>query len=503
MKKFVLTIILLTICVTGTFASTDNLAQRAPLKISAGSITMRNLIEKIESETNYLFVFSEKDVNLNDNVTLTEGNTTVAECLREVFPEKGLSYYFEKNYIIITTDDPGLVSVYGKVVDAKTREALSFATISIKGSKISNVTNGEGIFLIKFPRTFESDSILVSYLGYDTKRLAISDLKPSESLKVYQNVISLELSSYDLDPITVRAADAATIVEEAIENIGKNYPEQSMQMTAFYREMIKKNSSYVTLTEAVLDIIKSAYNNPFSNDQIGIYKGRGSIDRNRLDTLVIKFRGGINSSFDLDMMKRPFLSVNPAELGSFYDFTFDKPVIVGGKVNYVILFNQKDIPGEILYRGKLFIDSETLALTRAEFNMNVEDNPDATRIFIRNKPRGLDAKMLYAKYLVQYKEIDGRYTFDYSRIEIKFDSKWERKLFKSTYTIISEMAVTDRSGTKVKIPADQKVRTSDIAIDKVSAFNDENFWEEYNIIEPESGIETIISRIIRQLKHRN
>ena len=104
--------------------------------------------------------------------------------------------------------------------------------------------------------------------------------------------------------------------------------------------------------------------------------------------------------------------------------------------------------------------------------------------------------------MVQYKEIAGDWTFDYSRTEIKFDSKWDRKLFKNTYTITSELAITERSDKSIKIPSEQRVRSTDITLDKVTDFQDEGFWDDYNVIEPESGIEQVIARITRQLKRR-
>ena len=38
---------------------------------------------------------------------------------------------------------------------------------------------------------------------------------------------------------------------------------------------------------------------------------------------------------------------------------------------------------------------------------------------------------------------------------------------------------------------------------KVQDFTDENFWGAYNIIEPDASIESVISRIIRQLNKRD
>ncbi|MEJ1730434.1 hypothetical protein SMA90_29330, partial [Escherichia coli] len=102
--------------------------------------------------------------------------------------------------------------------------------------------------------------------------------------------------------------------------------------------------------------------------------------------------------------------------------------------------------------------------------MNVENRPDATNIFISRRPAGFKATVLYATYLVQYKEINGKWTFNYSRTEIKFDSKWDRKLFKNTYTITSELAITERSDRTMKIPSQQRVRLTDITLDKVTDF---------------------------------
>ena len=67
---------------------------------------------------------------------------------------------------------------------------------------------------------------------------------------------------------------------------------------------------------------------------------------------------------------------------------------------------------------------------------------------------------------------------------------------------MSEMAITERSDRTMKIPSEQRVRSRDITLDKVTDFQDEGFWEDYNVIEPESGIEQVIARITRQLKRR-
>ena len=53
------------------------------------------------------------------------------------------------------------------------------------------------------------------------------------------------------------------------------------------------------------------------------------------------------------------------------------------------------------------------------------------------------------------------------------------------------------------IDRDARVKFRDQMTEKVSAFTDENFWENYNVIEPDADIEAIIRKIVRQLKKHN
>ena len=68
---------------------------------------------------------------------------------------------------------------------------------------------------------------------------------------------------------------------------------------------------------------------------------------------------------------------------------------------------------------------------------------------------------------------------------------------------MSEIAVTDHKDVPPVIDRDARVKFRDQMTEKVSAFTDENFWENYNVIEPDADIEAIIRKIVRQLKKHN
>ena len=156
-----------------------------------------------------------------------------------------------------------------------------------------------------------------------------------------------------------------------------------------------------------------------------------------------------------------------------------------------------------MFDGRLYIDSETYAIARAEYWMNVKGREEkAAARFVVKKPADFRFGVEKAHYRLYFKKQAGRWHFDYSRLELQFTARRKRTLFRNSYTIVSEMAVTDLRPEELKITNQDKVRFNDILSNQVSDFSDPEFWGSYNIIEPDQSIEHAIRRIIRQLKAR-
>ncbi len=395
------------------------------------------------------------------------------------------------------------LQLVGKVLDGATGKPLHYASVNLSGTNVSNVTNSEGVFTLKVSTaTPPTLLVTVSHLSYATATLKVADFqgrnldKPLE-IKLYP--ISLSLS-----PALIRAHDPEQLMLAALFRIKQNYPEEHVGMTAFYREMVRKgNTKYLTMNEAVVDIDKAPYTG-FQNDRIGIYKGRGSQNYDSSDTLFIKYQGGVTTILEIDQAKNPFANVNMADIQQYYDFTMDGVEYLDDRMFYVVSFNQKPYLDQILMRGRAFIDSESLAFGRVELNMNVEGREDAVNIFILKKPQDTRFEVESAQYTINYKLLeDGKWYYDYARMEMKFATRKKRSLFKHHYTVMSEIAVTDHLPAPRKIEGEARMRFRDQLTEKVSAFTDANFWEGYNVIEPDAQIEAIIRKIVRQLKKHN
>ena len=109
--------------------------------------------------------------------------------------------------------------------------------------------------------------------------------------------------------------------------------------------------------------------------------------------------------------------------------------------------------------------------------------------------------VISGNYMVNYREIDGKWNLNHVRSEVVFKSKWEKKLFKSTITTMFEMAITGRDTENVeKIPSKESMKFNDVFAEKVSAFEDVNYWGEYNVIKPDESIQVAIDKLSKKLK---
>jgi hypothetical protein len=393
-------------------------------------------------------------------------------------------------------DQQNYVTIKGKVIDGETGSPLVFATVAVKESNVAIVTNIDGEFTLKIGDPQSAKNLEVSFLGYKNKTIQISELRENG----YKNVISLETAPIPIKEIIVKPLDPVQIVEKAIGYIGKNYESVPNLMTAFYRETIRKNRTYVSIGEAVVEIFKAPYSNDLRYDGARIYKGRKSSDVQKMDTVLFKLQGGTISVLQLDIAKNTE-SVLTKEAMQYYNYSLTGVIEIDDKPHYVIDFVQKPSVEMPLFMGSLYIEMDSYAITEVEFGFNLSDKEAASSIFIRKKPLGMKVTPEIATYRTKYREQNGKWYFAYSRAEVKFKVDWKKKLFNTFYTTMSEIAVTDRTDQEViKFAGKDKIKYTDVFSEKVSAFTDPEFWGDYNVIEPDQSIESAIRRLSRKLK---
>ena len=175
------------------------------------------------------------------------------------------------------------VQYKGSVIDQESRAPLAFASLSLEGTNIATVTNSDGEFSLKVPKNLIEGKVTVSFIGYKNKIVNLSQFKPEKTK------IELELLIIAINEIRVFPKDPELLIRAVMNKRAENYFSDPTSMTAFYRETIKKRKTYVSLSEAVVEISKQPYTTEKS-DLVQIYKARKSTDYTRLDTLTFKLQ---------------------------------------------------------------------------------------------------------------------------------------------------------------------------------------------------------------------
>lgn len=380
------------------------------------------------------------------------------------------------------------VQVSGIVTDGPTGERLPQASISAEGRSV--VTNDDGFFLLKLPEGHAPVVIEVSHVGYKSQRLKVA-AGGADGLSVVLTPAAIQLGE-----VVVVGLDARHLVESAIEKIPQNYSRRPELLKGFYRETAMKRRHFIYVAEGVIDLYKTGCTDSYLRDRVAIVKGRRLLSQKQSDTLGVKVMGGPVASVQLDVVKNRDFLFNRDELNN-YTFAMDVPTYIGDREQYVVQMSPLVSQPYALYYGKLFIDCETLAFTRAELQLDMSNREKATNYMLVRKPAGVRFRPRELSLVVSYQYDEGCSRISYLRSTFRFNCDWKRRLFATSFTATCEMAVTGHTSTDVHpIPRRDSFDAKDAYYDRVDYFRDPAFWRDFIIIEPTVSLEEAIDRLI-------
>lgn len=158
--------------------ATNTNAQDAIIELRSNSVTVSQLISEIEKQTDYLVVYSNREVNTSRTVSLKNKSDKVSEYLNQTFSGTDIGYDFEKNYIVLSKKAEETASILtnltqtvqqqgktvrGTVTDSN-GEPIIGATIVVKANPTKGtVTDIDGNFYLS---NIADDAVLhISYVG--------------------------------------------------------------------------------------------------------------------------------------------------------------------------------------------------------------------------------------------------------------------------------------------------------------------------------------------------
>ena len=175
--------------------SADGYSQSAKISIPRANLKVSELLSKIESQTEYLFVYNKKNVDTRRTVNVQADNKSVAEVLEDAFEGTGVKYVMEGHNIVLTkqpesvatTQQNNKITVKGIVTDMK-GEPIIGANVLEKGTTNGSITDLEGNFTVSVPT---NAVLLITYVGYQPQTINLNG-QSSLNIKMQEEALTLD-----------------------------------------------------------------------------------------------------------------------------------------------------------------------------------------------------------------------------------------------------------------------------------------------------------------------
>jgi hypothetical protein len=454
------------------------------------------LLREISRKGNFSFTYTSQ-IHYRQLTSVLNRKQTVRDHLRDIFRYDSIQILEQNKKILLIplirkpVTDFHFRSIYGLVIDSRTRRPLSYTNIFLSNKSTGTITNSAGRFEFKISSSQMNDTLGISHIGYEMVNIPIISIDSS------MLIIRLNTDKITIKEVVVKPLDPIYILTKSIEKIPYNYDKKPALYTGFFRETTQQDNKNVSLSEAIIHIFKEPYLSTRS-DQVKIYKGRKGSNTDEMEFVEFIVQGGLYNTVQLDIVKN-LPSFLDADYFALYDYEVERTISHFERLTYVIDFDRREGVKYPCFKGRIFIDVETLAIVGASFEMPETGMTYAEGIYVKKAPRHTGVKPLNAHYNVFYRFYNSKWNLSNVRSEIlirvrrKKDKQQDK--FNSVFASVSEFVITAKDTTNiVRFKTDEVSRPKDI-LEKQIGETDYDFWGNENIITPDEPIEKTILRI--------
>jgi TonB-linked SusC/RagA family outer membrane protein len=195
MKLTAFLIILFTVQVTATVYS-----QNKKLTIDARGSSIKEVLQRIEEQSEYRFIYENEKINLDEKVNIRVKDEVVENILKMLFEKDGVNYSITENNLILINpsslqmkslgkENNGTLqqkSVTGRVID-NTGNTLPGVSVVIKGTTNGTITDIDGNYTLA--KVSDNSVLIFSFVGMITQEIAVGS----------KTLINVQLSAQDVD----------------------------------------------------------------------------------------------------------------------------------------------------------------------------------------------------------------------------------------------------------------------------------------------------------------
>jgi len=205
-------------------SAVESYAQNARMNLSLSDVTLEEAIKTIEANTQFVFFFSNSDVDMAKRVDLNVKNGSIKEVLNQIL--SSYQYRIEDNKIVLLGKTQQDGKITGVVSDAF--GPIVGANVVVKGTTNGTITDMNGYFSLDAPK---GARLQISYIGYITKELTVGD-KTDYAIELTEDSQALEevvVVGYGTEKKVNVIGSIAQIGSEKLEN--RSTPQLSNALT--------------------------------------------------------------------------------------------------------------------------------------------------------------------------------------------------------------------------------------------------------------------------------
>lgn len=187
LKKIVALTIGLLIAATVDAQTITKVFQRVPLK---------TVLEEVEAQTGYSFIFENKEINADKPVTATFEKATIQAVLDKVL-DKTLRYSVNGKLVTISkravADTPPAgksQTISGTVISSADNQPIAGASVLVEGTTTGVLTDPNGNYTLRLPAG--AREVTFQFLGYQTKRILVKDIQLMKLVSLNEQASSIE-----------------------------------------------------------------------------------------------------------------------------------------------------------------------------------------------------------------------------------------------------------------------------------------------------------------------
>ena len=283
-------------------------AQNVRVTIRENGAKMEQVISAIERQTRYLFGIDD-EVNTDLPVTVHAENEPLKKVLDEMFRGTDIVYTVEGTNILLTrrpaAPQSRAVSVSGRVTDASGQPIVG-ASVIVRGTTVGVSTDTEGRFALEVPSPAASQTLEVSYLGYETATVPVGSRTSFE--------VTLQESSSEIEQVVVTAL--------GIKRQEKALSYNVQQVAASDITLVKDANFMNSLSGKVAGVTINASSSGVGGATKVVLRGNKSISQSSNALYVIdgipmyNFGGGGGTEFDSRGATEAIADINPEDIES-------------------------------------------------------------------------------------------------------------------------------------------------------------------------------------------